>query len=45
MKSAWWKSAAMTGPLGRQDPMSMGALTGNLITSSRVVAGRPVDDA
>ncbi len=28
-----------------QDPMSMGALTGNLITSSRVVAGRPVDDA
>jgi 2-iminobutanoate/2-iminopropanoate deaminase len=30
--------------LVHQDPMSMGGLTGNLITSSRVFAGRRVDD-
>ena len=31
--------------LVHQDPMSMGALTANLVTSSRVFAGRRVDDA
>lgn len=31
--------------LAHQDPMSMGALTGNLVTSSRIFAGRRVDDA
>jgi 2-iminobutanoate/2-iminopropanoate deaminase len=31
--------------LVHQDPMSMGALTGNLVTSSRVFAGRRVEDA